>query len=133
LPLAIAAPTPVSAMVHSSTLVIAGLYVIYVCDSFLSLGYRGILLCVAIITLVVARFSIIWESDFKKVVALSTSVHLALILAIYAVVGGIFIGVHISYHALFKSLLFVGVGILILVLIHDQDIRGVRRFGVFSG
>lgn len=71
----------------------------------------------------------LWEMDFKKVVALSTSIHLRIILLMLVVRGSGLAIVHIAVHALFKSLLFVAVGLIILVNVHDQDYRGVLGLG----
>nr|AMK47820.1 NADH dehydrogenase subunit 5 [Centrorhynchus aluconis] len=123
LPLAMAAPTPVSALVHSSTLVIAGLCVGWFFSVYLG-EWSSWLLWVGVGTLVGAALSASGEADLKKVVAFSTTMHLGLMVVMAVVVGWWFMGVHMSLHAFYKSLLFIGVGCVILVMVHDQDFRG---------
>lgn len=82
MPLAIAAPTPVSALVHSSTLVIAGLYLGSIYGGMLAQGVREILVVLGVGTLVASGFRSLVEMDFKKVVAYSTSMHLGLMVCI---------------------------------------------------
>ena len=86
---------------------------------------------IGLVTLISSSLSVLWECDFKKVVALSTSIHLAIILMIGFIVRWVFISMHMGLHAFFKRLLFVGVGLLIILLLHDQDFRGSRRGGIF--
>nr|QKK36829.1 NADH dehydrogenase subunit 5 [Sphaerirostris lanceoides] len=131
LPLAMAAPTPVSALVHSSTLVIAGLCLSWFYGVYLG-KWEVWLVLVGVLALVGAVLSASGEADFKKVVAYSTSMHLGLMLVMAVCVSWWFMGVHMSLHAFFKSLLFVGVGCVILVMIHDQDFRGFMVGGSVS-
>nr|YP_011002171.1 NADH dehydrogenase subunit 5 [Corynosoma villosum]WPN89823.1 NADH dehydrogenase subunit 5 [Corynosoma villosum] len=133
LPLAMAAPTPVSALVHSSTLVIAGLYVGWFMVEGMFGGLGFLVGVVGVATLVSAGLSSVFEMDFKKVVAYSTSMHLGLMLCMALWVSWVFMGVHMELHAFFKSLLFVGVGYVILMVCHDQDYRGFSMGGVISG
>nr|QDM37028.1 NADH dehydrogenase subunit 5 [Centrorhynchus milvus] len=123
LPLAMAAPTPVSALVHSSTLVIAGLYLGWFYSVYLS-PVGGWLMILGVATVMGAGLGAAGEMDFKKVVAFSTSMHLGLMVVIAVVVSWWFMGVHMGFHAFFKSLLFMGVGLGIMVMVHDQDFRG---------
>lgn len=125
LPLAIAAPTPISALVHSSTLVTAGLYLMmrfhYLVSA--SLLVNQILLLVCIFTSFYAGINAIFEVDLKKLIALSTLSHLGFIgLAFFS---GLFrlAFFHILTHALFKSLLFMSMGDIITNLSHSQDLR----------
>nr|YP_010258319.1 NADH dehydrogenase subunit 5 [Pomphorhynchus bulbocolli]AFJ54191.1 NADH dehydrogenase subunit 5 [Pomphorhynchus bulbocolli] len=136
LPLAMAAPTPISALVHSSTLVVAGLVMAVYMWSTVSGVYIVGVLCVVLggLTLVGSSGSILWEMDFKKVVALSTSIHLAVMVLMLVVCGCGLMVSHMSLHAMFKSLLFVSVGLIILMQSHDQDYRGLLGgSGGFSG
>nr|YP_009241148.1 NADH dehydrogenase subunit 5 [Plagiorhynchus transversus]AMK97081.1 NADH dehydrogenase subunit 5 [Plagiorhynchus transversus] len=127
LPMAMAAPTPVSAFVHSSTLVIAGLYVAWVMESAFDSKVWAVLGILGLCTLLSAGFSAVSDADIKKVVAYSTSLHLGLMVVIFVFVGGLLMGFHMNVHAYFKSILFIGVGMVILAIFHDQDFRG---FGV---
>nr|UTM92285.1 NADH dehydrogenase subunit 5 [Bolbosoma vasculosum] len=133
LPLAMAAPTPVSALVHSSTLVIAGLFVCWFLEEALGSFSIYVLGLVGVVTLISAGFSSVCEMDFKKVVAYSTSMHLGLMLCMALWIGWLFMSVHMELHAFFKSLLFIGVGFVILIVCHDQDYRGFSMGGSASG
>lgn len=125
LPIAIAAPTPISALVHSSTLVTAGLYLIIRFSNFLYSSYSTIyiLLVLRIFTSLYAGLNTIFEIDLKKLIALSTLSHLGFIGIAYS--SGLlqFAFFHILAHALFKSLLFITIGDVMINLNHSQDIR----------
>lgn len=80
LPLAIAAPTPISALVHSSTLVTAGIFLLIRFHDFLGRNevLIGLLIFVSRLTIIIARRAACVECDLKKIVALSTLSHLGL-------------------------------------------------------
>ena len=125
LPIAIAAPTPISALVHSSTLVTAGLYLIMRFSSLLYSSYEliGILLVLRVFTSFYAGINTIFEIDLKKLIALSTLSHLGFIGLAYSA-GLLHLAFfHILAHALFKSLLFITMGDIMINLNHSQDIR----------
>lgn len=125
LPLAMAAPTPISALVHSSTLVTSGLYLIM---RFSYLLYRSyflmkILLILSLFTSFYAGINSIFEKDLKKMIALSTLRHLGFIGIAFSAGLLQLAFFHILTHALFKSLLFITIGDIIINLNHSQDIR----------
>jgi len=131
LPAAIAAPTPVSSLVHSSTLVTAGVYLImrfyYVMHSLIT---RKILRLIFIMTALLAGIVACFEPDLKKVVAMSTLRQLGLILFILSLGEFLFCYYHIVCHALFKALLFLRCGMVISLRSGGQDIRfigGIRN------
>ena len=125
LPMAIAAPTPISALVHSSTLVTAGLYLMIRYSYFL---YSHVLLLQALLILSIftsfyAGLNAIFEVDLKKLIALSTLSHLGFIGLSFSL-GLINLSFfHMLVHALFKSLLFMRMGDIITNLFHSQDVR----------
>ena len=125
LPLAIAAPTPISALVHSSTLVTAGLYLI-MRFSFIIYYFSNLtvlLLVLSIFTSFYAGINSIFETDMKKLIALSTLSHLGFI-GISFSCGLLFLSFfHLLVHALFKSVLFISIGDIMTNLFHSQDIR----------
>lgn len=125
LPLAIAAPTPISALVHSSTLVTAGLYLIIRFSYLLYSSYFLIklLLILSLFTSFYAGINAIFEKDLKKIIALSTLSHLGFIGIAFSVGLLQLAFFHILTHALFKSLLFMTMGDIIINLNHSQDIR----------
>jgi NADH-ubiquinone oxidoreductase chain 5 len=125
LPLAIAAPTPISALVHSSTLVTAGLYLIMRFSYLLYSSYdlMKLLLILSLFTSFYAGMNSIFEKDLKKLIALSTLRHLGFIGMAFSVGLLKLAFFHILTHALFKSLLFITMGDIMINLNHSQDIR----------
>lgn len=125
LPLAIAAPTPISALVHSSTLVTSGLFLIM---RFSYVFYRNYPFLVFFIVFRVytsfyAGFNTIFEKDLKKIIALSTLSHLGFIGLAFSS-GCLYLSFfHLLVHAFFKSLLFITIGDIIINLSHSQEIR----------
>lgn len=123
LPEAMAAPTPVSALVHSSTLVTAGLYVIFRyldCFSFLFLFFLSF---IGLFTLYLGSFSAIFTFDSKKIVAYSTLSQLGLLSFILSFGLVDLFYSYLLVHAVFKASLFVSVGSFMVVGRHCQDIR----------
>lgn len=120
LPAAMSAPTPVSSLVHSSTLVTAGVYLLFRFNFFVvGWGFSF----VSLLTLFVGSLGACLEMDFKKVVAISTLSHLGFI--IYGLSFGFVLlsFMHIVFHAFFKSMLFLSCGILMGGLRGGQDSR----------
>ena len=125
MPAAIAAPTPVSALVHSSTLVTAGVYLLIRFYNYLILNFELliILLILRSLTIFMSGLGANYEIDFKKIIALSTLSQLGLI------ISSLCIGIiklaffHLLMHALFKALLFLCAGIFIHGIINFQDVR----------
>lgn len=121
LPRAMSAPTPVSALVHRSTLVTAGFFLLYYffipVRSFFW-GLRALSLCFSSILALV-------EEDFKKLVALRTLSQVSLCVLII-LRGSSFISYfHILSHAFIKRVLFLQVGYFIYVSFGQQDFRSV--------
>lgn len=125
LPAAIAAPTPISALVHSSTLVTAGVFLIYRFYPTLSIShyYTLFLLISATLTILIAGFRAFKETDIKKIIALSTLSQLGVIIFTLAINLPELAYFHILSHATFKALLFIAAGNLILQSSHTQDLR----------
>lgn len=123
LPDAMAGPTPVSALIHAATMVTAGVYMI--CRlSFLyaaAPGASAVVAWVGGITALFAATIAVAQTDIKKVLAYSTVSQLGyMFLAVGC--GGYAAGMfHLTTHAFFKALLFLGAGAVILALHHEQD------------
>lgn len=119
-----AAPTPVSALVHSSTLVTAGVYLLVRFHPLvLQAGPCQPLLLISVLTLFIAGFAANLENDLKKVIALSTLRQLGVILFSLSL-GIVFLTMfHLLTHALFKALLFLCAGIIIHNSGGVQDLR----------
>lgn len=131
LPAAIAAPTPISALVHSSTLVTAGVYLIFRFYPMLSLRFlfKPMLLVCSSMTMLIAGLGAFVETDIKKVVALSTLSQLGVMIFRLRVGLPELAFFHLVSHATFKALLFIGVGKLISQYSHNQDFRLIGRGG----
>lgn len=127
LPAAIAAPTPVSALVHSSTLVTAGVFLIIRFYPYLHLRktFHFYLAVTAIITITIASINALAETDIKKIIALSTLRQLGVIIASLAINIPNLAFFHLITHALFKALLFITAGTLIHLHLHSQDLRRI--------
>lgn len=132
LPDAMAGPTPVSALIHAATMVTAGVYLIARTHGVF-LQAPDVLLAVAFIglfTLLISGFTALNQTDIKRVLAYSTMSQIGYMffaLGVGAWSESIF---HLMTHALFKALLFMTAGSIILALHHEQDIRlmgGLRR------
>jgi NADH-ubiquinone oxidoreductase chain 5 len=129
-----AAPTPISALVHSSTLVTAGLYLIIRFSTYLYSSYSlmAILLSLSLYTSFYAGLNTIFETDLKKLIALSTLSHLGFIGMAYSAGLLQLAFFHILTHALFKSLLFMTMGDIIINLNHSQDIRYLSSGAIYT-
>nr|YP_002213588.1 NADH dehydrogenase subunit 5 [Rapana venosa]ABV66268.1 NADH dehydrogenase subunit 5 [Rapana venosa]AIM46739.1 NADH dehydrogenase subunit 5 [Rapana venosa]UYK51668.1 NADH dehydrogenase subunit 5 [Rapana venosa] len=125
LPAAMAAPTPVSALVHSSTLVTAGVFLIIRFFPFLSSisGFNTFLLFISVLTLLMAGIGANYENDLKKVIALSTLSQLGVMMMSLGMGMPYLALFHLYTHALFKALLFLCAGMIIHNSSNTQDIR----------
>src|SRR5207237_3987643 len=130
-------PTPVSALILSATMVVAGVYLVarcygVFCAAF-SIGTRGInpIAVIGAITIIIAALLAFVQDDIKKVLAYSTVSQLGymmMALGVGAWTGGIF---HLFTHAFFKGLLFLGAG-SVSHAVHSFDMKkdmgGMRKY-----
>nr|YP_009131567.1 NADH dehydrogenase subunit 5 [Nemopoda mamaevi]AIY56559.1 NADH dehydrogenase subunit 5 [Nemopoda mamaevi] len=124
LPAAMAAPTPVSALVHSSTLVTAGVYLLIRFNILLVDTWMGqMLLLISGLTMFMAGLGANFEFDLKKIIALSTLSQLGLMMSILSMGFYKLAFFHLLTHALFKALLFMCAGAIIHNMGNCQDIR----------
>nr|WNV22586.1 NADH dehydrogenase subunit 5 [Psylliodes dulcamarae] len=123
LPAAMAAPTPVSSLVHSSTLVTAGVYLLIRFNLAFSSFLMNFLLFISSITMFMSGLAANFENDLKKIIALSTLSQLGLMMSVLALGGYKLAFFHLLVHALFKALLFMCAGSIIHSLNNCQDIR----------
>nr|ALO76320.1 NADH deshydrogenase subunit 5 [Omalisus fontisbellaquei] len=123
LPAAMAAPTPVSSLVHSSTLVTAGVYLLIRFNFSFSNNLLLFLLIISGFTMFMAGLGANYEYDLKKIIALSTLSQLGLMMSIIALGESELAFFHMLTHALFKALLFMCAGCMIHNLFGCQDIR----------
>nr|AVN68262.1 NADH dehydrogenase subunit 5 [Panesthia sp. Salganea] len=123
LPAAMAAPTPVSALVHSSTLVTAGVYLLIRFSPSFSMSLNTFLLLISGLTMFMAGIGANFEFDLKKIIALSTLSQLGLMMSIMSLGFAGLAFFHLLTHALFKALLFMCAGVMIHSMKDSQDIR----------
>nr|WMQ53357.1 NADH dehydrogenase subunit 5 [Portunus armatus]WMQ53370.1 NADH dehydrogenase subunit 5 [Portunus armatus] len=124
LPAAMAAPTPVSALVHSSTLVTAGVYLMIRFSAALEGSLvQSCLLIISCLTMFMAGLGANFEYDLKKIIALSTLSQLGVMLSILSLGYTDLAFFHLLSHALFKALLFMCAGVVIHSVGGYQDIR----------
>nr|QNE85931.1 NADH dehydrogenase subunit 5 [Euphylidorea dispar] len=124
LPAAMAAPTPVSALVHSSTLVTAGVYLLIRFNVLLENTWLGqMLLLISGLTMFMSGMGANFEFDLKKIIALSTLSQLGLMMSILSMGFYKLAFFHLLMHALFKALLFMCAGAIIHNMNNNQDIR----------
>nr|YP_010718937.1 NADH dehydrogenase subunit 5 [Parnassius orleans]WDQ44540.1 NADH dehydrogenase subunit 5 [Parnassius orleans] len=124
LPAAMAAPTPVSALVHSSTLVTAGVYLLIRFNMLLiDMFFLKFLLLLSGLTMLMAGISANYEFDLKKIIALSTLSQLGLMMSILSMGLSELAFFHLLTHAMFKALLFMCSGVIIHMMNDNQDIR----------
>nr|UXX50206.1 NADH dehydrogenase subunit 5 [Haemaphysalis formosensis] len=129
LPAAMAAPTPVSSLVHSSTLVTAGVYLMirfnYLFTESLNMMF---LLKISLITMMMSGMNAYFETDFKKIIAFSTLSQLSMMMIIISLNMPELAFFHLVMHAIFKSMLFLCAGLIIHFMNGNQDIRMLGNF-----
>jgi NADH-quinone oxidoreductase subunit L len=132
LPDAMAGPSPVSALIHAATMVTAGVYLIARTNVLFTLApvVQTAIAIIGALTLLLAGFSALAQHDLKRILAYSTISQIGymfLALGVGAWSAAIF---HFMIHAFFKALLFLGAGVVILVLDEEHDIfkmGGLRK------
>lgn len=132
LPAAMAAPTPVRALVHSSTLVTAGIFIIIrLCYNVpLRRATIRILLLCGSVTCLLGGWAATFENDIKKVIALSTLSQLGVIVFSLGIGFPSLSLFHLYTHALFKALLFLTAGHILIITFGNQDIRIMGGLGL---
>ena len=131
LPSAIAAPTPVSSLVHSSTLVTAGVYLLFRhFRDLLFLRIQSLIVFIGVRTILIARVAAINEKDIKKIVALSTLSQLGLIVSSLWCKWVFIAFFHLIIHAFFKAIIFIRVGNLIHLSQNYQALKNRGRLNL---
>jgi len=130
LPDAMEGPTPVSALIHAATMVAAGVYML--CRVFFLLNNQALLVisCVGGLTSLLAAVIAVQQNDIKRILAYSTLSQLGFMVLGVGLHGPEQSMFHLTTHAFFKALLFLGAGSVILAMHHEQDIwqmGGLRR------
>ncbi|MDO8550241.1 MAG: NADH-quinone oxidoreductase subunit L, partial [Ignavibacteria bacterium] len=130
LPDAMEGPTPVSALIHSATMVAAGVYLVARVFTMLTGDALFIIALIGALSAFIPATIALTQNDIKKVLAYSTISQLGYMIMALGVGAYVFAFMHLITHAFFKACLFLGSGSVIHAMHHEQDITkmgGLRK------
>ncbi len=130
LPDAMEGPTPVSALIHAATMVAAGVYMLCRVIFLLNPGSLQVIAWIGGFTALLAALIAVQQNDIKRILAYSTLSQLGYMVMAVGLQGPGPAMFHLTTHAFFKALLFLGAGSIILAVHHEQDIwkmGGLKR------
>jgi NADH-quinone oxidoreductase subunit L len=130
LPDAMEGPTPVSALIHAATMVAAGVYMLCRVSFLLDLPALEVIAWIGGLTALLSAVIGIQQNDIKRILAYSTLSQLGYMVMAVGLHGPAPAMYHLTTHAFFKALLFLGAGSVIVALHHEQDIwkmGGLRK------
>tara|TARA_B100000586_G_C20112261_1_gene430656 strand:- start:1955 stop:3079 length:1125 start_codon:yes stop_codon:yes gene_type:complete len=127
LPNAIERPTPVSSLLHSSTIVIARVFLLIRVTETIRIFILEIVFFIGALTIVYGSICALFQSDIKKTVAYSTTSQLRFIMATLGIRIAILSFIHLCLHAFFKSVIFMSSRYIIHDSANNQDYRRIRK------
>src|ERR1039458_3932884 len=130
LPDAMEGPTPVSALIHAATMVAAGVYMLCRIIFLLDPTALQVIAYIGGFTALLSALIAIQQNDIKRILAYSTLSQLGYMVMAVGLAGPTPAMFHLTTHAFFKALLFLGAGSVIIALHHEQDIwkmGGLRK------
>jgi NADH-quinone oxidoreductase subunit L len=130
LPDAMEGPTPVSALIHAATMVAAGVYMLCRISFLLDPTALQVIAWIGGFTALLAALIAVQQNDIKRILAYSTISQLGYMVMSVGLTGPAPAMFHLTTHAFFKALLFLGAGSVIIALHHEQDIwkmGGLRK------
>lgn len=130
LPDAMEGPTPVSALIHAATMVAAGVYMLCRIFFLLNAPALEVIGWIGGFTALLAALIAVQQNDIKRILAYSTLSQLGYMVMAVGLAGPVPAMYHLTTHAFFKALLFLGAGSVIHAMHHEQDIW---RMGALKG